>query len=74
MRNLIERLPIAIIALDMEAAVTAARMRAQHVGLRLPDALVIATAAISAAEQLITTDHKWPTAKTMKIKPIITRI
>ena len=73
-RGLIERLPIAIIAFDTETAVAAARIRAQHLGVRLPDALVIATAASGAAEQLITTDRKWPTAKTMKVKLVITRI
>lgn len=73
-RGLIERLPITIIALDSETAVAAARIRAQHLGVRLPDALVIATAASGAAERLITTDRKWPTARTMKVKLVITLI
>ena len=73
-RSLIERLPIAIIALDTETAVAAARIRAQHLGVRLPDALVIATAASSGAEQLITTDRHWPATKTMKVKLVITQI
>jgi len=73
-RGLIERLPIAIIAFDTETAVNASRIRAQHHGLRLPDALVIATAANCAAEQLITTDRKWPTAKAMKVKLVITQL
>ena len=73
-RSLIERLPIAIIALDTETAEAAARIRAQHLGVRLPDALVIATAASSSAERLITTDRNWPTTKTMKVKLVITQI
>ncbi|WP_309672670.1 PIN domain-containing protein [Gemmatimonas sp.] len=72
--NLIERLPITVVSLDAETASTAARVRAQHVGLRLPDALVIATAVHHAAERLITTDRKWPTASTMKIKLLIEQI
>jgi len=42
--------------------------------LRLPDALVIATAASSDADRLITTDRKWPTAKAMKLTFIIEQI
>ncbi|WP_373064004.1 type II toxin-antitoxin system VapC family toxin [Gemmatimonas sp.] len=73
-RSWIERLPIAIVPLDTETAVAAAQICAQHVGVRLSDALVIATASKSAAEQLITTDGKWPTAKAMKVKLVITPI
>lgn len=73
-RGLIERLPIAIIALDAETAVAAAQIRAQQLGVRLPDALVIATAVNGAAEQLITTNRKWPTAKALKVKLVITQI
>ncbi|MGE0305554.1 MAG: type II toxin-antitoxin system VapC family toxin [Acidimicrobiia bacterium] len=60
-RHLIERLPIDIIALDHDIAEQAARLRATHPSLRLPDALVIATAINHHADQLITTDQKWPT-------------
>ncbi|WP_310570674.1 PIN domain-containing protein [Gemmatimonas sp.] len=72
--SLIERLPITVVSLDAETASTAARVRAQHVGLRLPDALVIATAVHHDAERLITTERKWPTASTMKIKLLIEQI
>ena len=71
-RSLFERLPITIVALDSEIAATAARLRAQHAGLRLPDALVIATAISRAADQLVTTDRRWPSAKAMKVKLIVT--
>ena len=73
-RNLVDRLPISIIPLDVEIATTAARLRAAHRTLRLPDALVIATAIEQAADHLITTDRKWPTAKTLKYEGIITRL
>ena len=73
-RNLIDRLPISIVPLDVDIATTAARLRAAHHRLRLPDALVIATAINAAADRLVTTDRKWPTAKTLKfagaIKPL----
>lgn len=70
-RNLIERLPISVIALDVEIATTAARLRATHRSLRLPDALVIATAIEDAADLLVTTDRKWPTATALKLKPAL---
>ncbi len=38
-----------------------ARLRARHGGrLRLPDALVVATARVLDAEELLTTDGGWP--------------
>ena len=73
-RELVERFPIAIVALDIEAAIVAARLRAAHKGLRLPDALVIATATNAAANQLITTDRRWPTAKALQLKTLITQL
>ena len=73
-RSLIERLPISIIVLDAEIAATAARIRAQHLSVRLPDALVIATAASGVVQQLITTDRNSPTAKAMKVRLIIAPI
>ena len=73
-RELVERFPIAIVPLDIEAAIVAARLRAAHKGLRLPDALVIATATNAAADQLITTDRRWPTAKALKLRMLITQL
>ena len=60
-----QRLPIEIVVLDVDTATTAARLRARHRPLRLPDALVIATAARHAADALVTTDRRWPTAKAL---------
>lgn len=61
--DLFERLPIDIVDLDADTARRAAALRAKHAALRLPDALVIATASERAADHLITTDRRWPTAR-----------
>ena len=61
MREFIERLPLAVAELDSEIAVVAARLRARHgQKLKLPDALVIATAIQKEASVLVTTDRRWP--------------
>lgn len=61
------RLPIDIVDLDPAIATAAARLRAQHKALRLPDALVIATAAASNADRLVTTDRRWPPSKALDV-------
>ena len=63
--DLMDRLPIAVIQLDAAIAAQAARLRAGHRSLRLPDALVIATAQTSGADQLVTTDRRWPDPEEM---------
>lgn len=65
--DLRQRLPIAVVPLDVDIATAAARLRARHRSLRLPDALVIATAAVSGADQLVTTDRRWPQAKALEL-------
>jgi predicted nucleic acid-binding protein len=67
-RNLVERLPITVVPLDIDIAVVAADLRAAHRTLRLPDALVIATAIEDSADQLITTDRKWPPARALRLQ------
>ena len=62
-----ERLPIQIIDLNPEIAIEAARLRSRHRSLRLPDALVIATSAVSEADQLVTTDRRWPTQAKLQV-------
>ncbi len=58
----IERLPLLIVELDSEIAVEAAKLRARHgQKLKLPDALVVATAIQRGADVLVTTDRDWPT-------------
>jgi len=73
-RTVIDRLPVSVVDLDTEIATRAAILRARHRTLKLPDALVIATATTSGAGQLITTDRKWPTAKAMKLPVVIEQI
>jgi predicted nucleic acid-binding protein len=46
-------------ALSAEIAEAAAGLRASHDALRLPDALVIATAEVLGADRLLTTDRRW---------------
>ena len=61
-REFIKRLPLVVAELDIEIAVVAARIRARHgQKLKLPDALVIATAIQKGAGSLVTTDRGWPT-------------
>jgi len=66
-RTLIERLPAEVVPLDAATATAAARLRAQHRALHLPDALVIATASVGGADRLVTTDSRWPTARVMEL-------
>lgn len=66
--DLIGRLPISVVALDAPMAAEAARLRARHRPLRLPDALVIATASIANADKLVTTDRRWPSAPDMRLR------
>lgn len=56
------RFPIDIVPVNVAIATAAARLRARHRSLRLPDALVIAAASVSGADHLITTDRRWPAA------------
>ncbi len=65
--DLLQRLPVDIIPLDLDIATAAARLRARHRSLRLPNALVIATADERGADRLITTDRRWPTANTLRL-------
>lgn len=47
------------VALDESVAVNAARIRATHRSLRLPDAVVLATAQILDATAVLTGDKQW---------------
>jgi predicted nucleic acid-binding protein len=49
--------PIRIV--DEDVAVAAARLRASHGSLRLPDALVLAVATVDGAERILTADKRW---------------
>lgn len=65
-REFIEHLPLAIVELDRDVAIVAARLRARHgQKLKLPDALVVATALRHGADVLVTTDRGWPTKRSL---------
>ena len=44
---------------DEKVALEAARLRAKHRSLRMPDALVIATGIVDKAEAILTADKRW---------------
>ncbi|MDP8987131.1 MAG: PIN domain-containing protein [Actinomycetota bacterium] len=69
-RDLLFRLPIAVAVADEEVATLAAGLRAKHdakhdAKLRLPDALVVATALRLGADVLVTTARGWPTGRAL---------
>jgi predicted nucleic acid-binding protein len=66
LREFIERLPVGVAQLDGEVAIIAAQIRALHgPRLKLPDALVVATAINLEAEVLVTSDRGWPSNATL---------
>ncbi|HEY4378413.1 MAG TPA: PIN domain-containing protein [Acidimicrobiales bacterium] len=73
-RDLLREAPITIHPLDEDVAAVAAAFRAQHRSLRLPDALVIATAAALDADRLVTTDRKWPPRSKLGIRSEIRKL
>lgn len=59
--SFVDALPATLQAVTREIAREAARLRAQHgPRLRLPDALVIATALELSADRILTTYRRWP--------------
>ena len=66
-RDLIARVPFEISPLDESTAIVAADLRARHKSLKLPDALVIATAIVRDADVVLTTDRRWPTAHKLEL-------
>jgi predicted nucleic acid-binding protein len=73
-RDLVERVPVQIAPLDAEVAEAAADLRARHRSLKLPDALVIATAATLEADHLVTTDRGWPTRSKLRLRSALTEL
>jgi len=73
-RDLVDRVPIDIAPLDAEIAVAAAALRARHRSLKLPDALVIATAGHLDADHLVTTDRNWPSQSKLELTTSIRQI
>lgn len=73
-RALVQRVPLDVHPLDENIALAAAALRAHHGSLKLPDALVIATADHLNADHLVTTDRRWPHRSKLKISATITVI
>jgi predicted nucleic acid-binding protein len=74
-REFIDRLPVYVADLGAEVAIIAAQIRARHgQRLKLPDALVIATAINSEADVLVTTDRGWPSRTKLGFAGIIVTI
>jgi predicted nucleic acid-binding protein len=69
--DLRRRLPLEIVSLDVDIATAAARLRARHRSLRLPAALVIATATVVRADDLVTTDRRWPTESSLRLPAML---
>lgn len=73
-RGLVARVPIEIEPLGTEIAVAAATLRGHHRSLKLPDALVIATASYLNADHLVTTDRGWPSKTKLRLRASIAEI
>jgi predicted nucleic acid-binding protein len=59
--DFLEALPASVEPATRQIARMAASLRAEHGGrLRLPDALVVATAIVLDASRVVTTDARWP--------------
>jgi predicted nucleic acid-binding protein len=57
----VDALPATVQPATREVAAVAATLRSRHgPRLRLPDALVVATAMVVAADRIMTTDSRWP--------------
>src|SRR5262245_40188819 len=72
--DFVDRVPIDIVPLDVAIATAAAGLRARHRALRLPDALVIATAAQANADRVVTTDRGWPAPRALGLAGKVQRL
>jgi predicted nucleic acid-binding protein len=66
-QGLRHRLPLEIVDLNVAIATAAAHLRSRQRTLRLPDALVVATAAVNHADRLVSTDRRWPSEKVLGV-------
>ena len=74
-REFIDRLPVYVAELNAELAIIAAQVRARHgQKLKLPDALVVATAINLEADVLVTSDRGWPSGATLGFEGVIVTI
>jgi predicted nucleic acid-binding protein len=74
-RGFVARLAIEVVPLDTAVGEAAARLRARHgARLRLPDALVVATALVLDADVLVTTDRGWPRRASLGLRGRIEQV
>jgi predicted nucleic acid-binding protein len=67
----IDALHASVVPADRSIARTAARLRARHARtLRLPDALVVATAIESGATLTLATDQGWPSIEGTRVEVV----
>ena len=72
--QLVARLPIEVEPLSQAIATGAALIRAKHRTIKLPDALVIATAKTLDADLLVTTDRRWPARGKLGLRAVVTKL
>jgi predicted nucleic acid-binding protein len=68
----LDAMAISVADADREIARRAATLRARHPNLRLPDALVIATAVELDADHLLTTDQRWKALRRLGLRGRLT--
>jgi predicted nucleic acid-binding protein len=68
----LDAMAISIADADREIARSAATLRARHPSLRLPNALVIATAVELDADHLLTTDQRWKALRRLGLRGRLT--
>lgn len=59
-RGFFDELIDEILSVDRSVADSAAQLRSRHVSLKMPDALILATADAHHADLVITGDERWP--------------
>ena len=68
----LDAMAIVVADADRTIARRAATLRARHPSLRLPDALVIATAIELEADHLLTTDQRWKALRRLGLRGRLT--
>jgi predicted nucleic acid-binding protein len=74
LRALIHAVPFEIGVLDEQTALAAASIRATHPTLKMPDALIVATAIVHDADEILTTDRRWPSSSGLGLRGVVTEI
>ncbi|MGE0135778.1 MAG: type II toxin-antitoxin system VapC family toxin [Dehalococcoidia bacterium] len=75
LRAFVGRFPVRVVPLNEAIAEAAAVLRARHGSrLRLPDALVIATAVVLDADVILTTDRRWPSRSALGLPARIVHV